>query len=173
MRRALPLAAAMAFLVAAGPPRIYRNDALRVRSFAAPSGWELVPQSSYPRLLAAYTHPDGGKLTLAAQKIPVGLQPIALAEQSRAPLQKQGFIAIKVYRDREKAERARLDAALDAGKRFMRQVYVVDGDLGYVVTIIAPVASEQKLGEDFEDAASSLQLGAAAPESPDLGGAPR
>jgi hypothetical protein len=165
MRRGLGFFALALFLVAAAPPRIYKNDALRVRAFAAPAGWELVPQSSYPRLLAAYVHADGGKLTLAAQKIPVGIQPIALAEQSKPALQKQGFANIRL---RKEGDRARLDAELDGGKRFMRQVYVVDGDLGYVVTLIAPLAASHAMGEDFEEAVRSLQLGSAQKE-PDLG----
>lgn len=170
MRRAFPLAVLVAFLVAAAPPRVYKNDALRVRAFAAPAGWELVPQSSYPRLLAAYVHADGGKLTLAAQKVPPGIQPIALAEQSRPALAKQGFGAIRI---RKEGDRARLEADLDGGKRFMRQVYVVDGDLGYVVTMIAPVAAAKAMGDDFEDAVRSLELGAAPQREPDLGAADR
>jgi|SRR5581483_7426633 len=164
MRRAFPLAILVAFLVAAAPPRIYKNDALRVRAFAAPAGWELVPQSSYPRLLAAYVHPEGGKLTLAAQKVPPGIQPIALAEQSKPALAKQGFASIRIRQDEN---RARLEADLDGGKRFMRQVYLVDGDLGYVVTIIAPLAAAKLMGENFEEAVHSLQLGAATQKEPD------
>jgi hypothetical protein len=158
MNRLRFLVAALAFLVAAAPPRVVRIDLFRVRAFAAPVGWELVPQSSYPRLLAAYVHPDGGKLTLAAQRVPAGIQPMALAEQSRAALTKQGFASLSIRKD---GEHARLDAVLDGGKRFMRQVYVVDGDLGYVITLIAPVVAARVMSDDFDEAVRSLSIGPA------------
>src|SRR5947209_2335896 len=57
-------------LIAAGAaPPIYRNEAMRVRAFEMPIGWEMAPQSSYPRLLASYSHQAGGRVTLSAQKI--------------------------------------------------------------------------------------------------------
>src|SRR4029079_7363241 len=113
-----------------------RNEAMRVRAFEAPAGWELAPQSSYPRLLASYSHHEGGKLTLSAQKVPATTTSMDLAEQSRMPLEKQGFTALRVHAD---GPRARLEADRDGGKRFVKQAYLVDGGIGYVVTLIGPL----------------------------------
>ena len=60
----------LALIAAATAPRVYRNPAMQVHSFEPPPGWELAPQSSYPWLLASYAHRDGGRLTLAAQRLP-------------------------------------------------------------------------------------------------------
>ena len=50
----LATAALLLGSLAAGTAHVYRNDQARVRAFAPPAGWDLAPQSSYPRLLAAY-----------------------------------------------------------------------------------------------------------------------
>src|SRR4051812_42580764 len=113
--RFLVAAFAFALLGGAGSGRVYRNDAMRVRAFAPPQGWELAPQSSYPRLLASYSHGEGARLTLSAQRVPATATAESLAEQSKGPLEKQGFAGIRITRD---GDRARLDADLDGGRRF-------------------------------------------------------
>ncbi len=158
-RISLALILAAGFLIVAGAgnaPRVYRNEAMRVRAFEAPAGWELAPQSSYPRLLASYSHHEGGKLTLSAQKVPPGTTSMDLAEQSRIPLQKQGFTALRVHAD---GSRARLEADLDGGKRFIKQLYVVEGGIGYVVTMIGPLHALSRMAADYEESLKSLQVG--------------
>src|SRR4051812_44701345 len=101
-RQSIPMILVTGLFTVAGagnPPRVYRNEAMRVRAFEAPAGWELAPQSSYPRLLASYSHHEGGKLTLSAQKVPATTTSMDLAEQSRMPLEKQGFTALRVHAD--------------------------------------------------------------------------
>ena len=154
-RHRLTLVALALALVGAGSAHVYRNDAMHVRAFAAPLGWELAPQASYPRLLASYSHQDGGKLTLAGQKAPPRATALALAEQSRTPLERQGFASIKIARD---GDRATIDATLDGGRRFMKQVYLVAGGYAFVVTLIAPVAAAAHATPDFDEAVRSLQL---------------
>lgn len=146
-----------ALLLGASSARTYRNPAMKVRAFEPPAGWELAPQASYPRLLASYAHPGGGRLTLSAQKVPPETTAQALVQQARTSLAKQGFSAITVRAD---ATRQRLDADLDGGKRFVRQLYVVEQGLGYVVTLVAPAASNAPMTADFEAAVASLKLGA-------------
>ena len=120
---------------------------------------------SWGGLLTSFAHADGGRLTLTAQKVPAGTTAATLVEQSRAALEKQGFSAIHVTVDKE---RARLDALLDGGKRMARQAYVVDGGIGYVVTLIAPESAAAPMTRDFEFALHSLRLGG--PERTDSDG---
>jgi len=161
-RRLVPLVFAAS--IAAGGAHVYRNDQARVRAFAPPSGWELAPQSSYPRLLAAYVGAEGARLTLAGQKMSRELTAVALAEQSVPVLSRQGFAKVRVSAD---GDRARIDAELDGGRRYLRQLYVVDGGWAYVVTIVAPTASAARTGPDFDEAVRSLSLsGAPAPAAP-------
>jgi hypothetical protein len=151
-------------LLGAGSSRVYRNDAAHVRAFAPPAGWELAPQSSYPRLLASYSHSDGARLTLSGQRVASTVTALDLAEQARVPLEKQGFTAIRITKD---GDRARLDADLDGGHRFAKQIYVVAGGFAYVVTLISPLAASGRMAPDFEDAVRSLQVGPPPVSSPD------
>jgi hypothetical protein len=156
MGRRLLLASLVAASIAAGGPHVYRNDQARVRAFAPPAGWELAPQSSYPRLLAAYLGAEGAKLTLAGQKLSRAEQSaLSLAEEARPALEKQGFTKVKVAPE---GDRARVDADLDGGKRYMKQLYLVDGGWAYVVTMVAPSSSAARTGPDFDEAVRSLQI---------------
>lgn len=160
----LATAALLLGSLAAGSAHVYRNDQARVRAFAPPAGWELAPQSSYPRLLAAYIGAENSKLTLAGQKLPHSdATALTMAEQSRSSLEKQGFAKVRIEKD---GERARVDAELDGGKRYMKQLYLVDGGWGYVVTLIAPTASAARTAPDFEEAVRSLQLGGSGDGTP-------
>jgi hypothetical protein len=155
--RAVLAAAAIAVLAGAGStPRLYRNEAMRVRAFEPPIGWELAPQQSYTRLLASYTHTGGGRLTLSAQKVAPGTSARALVEQSQPALMRQGFADIRVQ---DEGGRTRLEALLEGSKRFVKQVYVVERDVAYVITLIAPQAAAPVMLRDFEDTVHSLQLG--------------
>jgi hypothetical protein len=155
MRRS---AAALLFFLslAAVGSRAYRNDAMGVRMFEPPPGWERAPQSSYPRLLVSYSHAEGGKLTLSAQRVPAGTTAAALANEARAPLEKQGFTRLTFKPD---GARVRVTAELDSGKRVAMQLYVVDAGFGYVLTLITPLATSDRMAQDFDAAARSLQLG--------------
>lgn len=151
---------------AAGAARAYRNDAMRVRAFQPPLGWERAPQVSYPRLLASYSNPEGGRITLSAAKVAPGDTAERLAENGRAGLAKEGFSAFILAPD---GDRVRLSAHQTLGKRTLAQLYLVDGDLGYVVTLVAPDDVAHRMLSDFDSAVRSLQLGPA----PSASGAPR
>lgn len=158
--------------LAAGSSRLYRNDALRVRAFEPPANWQLAPQSSYPRLCAAYSHENGGRMTLTAQKVPAGSSAESLARSSRLALERQGFTGVLIAPDRE-GSRVRLEAKLDGGKRLLQQLYSVDGDLGYVVSLVAPEAHAAEMQRDFEAAARSFIVGAVEPRQDSDGGLSR
>ena len=144
---------------AGGPARLYRNDAMKVRAFQPPPGWELAPQTSYPRLLASYSNGEGGRITLSAQKIAPGATAERLAEAGRAGLAKEGFSAFVLKPD---GDRVRLSAHLAAGRRRLEQLYVVDEGIGYVVTLVTPDDVARRMTEDFEAALRSLQVGSGA-----------
>src|SRR4051812_48121258 len=93
-RRAL-VVAVLPFLVAAGG-RIFHNDAVKVRGFEPPVGWEAQAVGSYARLIGAWETKDGARLTLVAQRARPGAGARSLADESRAALERQGFRAIKV-----------------------------------------------------------------------------
>jgi hypothetical protein len=162
MRR-IAIASVALLALGAGGARVYHNDAMKIRGFAPPAGWELAPQSSYPRLLAYYSHAEGARLTLSAQKIAPGTTAAQLVEQSRAALERQGFAHLRATAE---GERERLDGDLDGGRRFLKQLYVVAGNIGYVITLISPTAAAAHMSTDFEEALRSLQLvGEPAPPS--------
>ncbi len=169
-RSALVVVALLPFLVAAGG-RPFRNDAWKVRGFEPPVGWEPQPVGSYARLLGAWETKDGGRMTLVAQKIKEGMSARSLADESRPALERQGFRAIELSAappSTDETSRVVLAATLDDAHRFVRQLYVVAGNVGYVVTMVGPLARAPQMRRDFDEAATSLAVG-------DLGetGAPR
>jgi hypothetical protein len=159
--RALPLLLLAPFLVAAGGSR-FRSDAMKVRGFEAPLGWESQPVGSYARLLAAWETKDGGRMTLVAQKVKDGASARSLADESRPALERQGFRGIKlapVPPAGDDSDRIALDAVVDEGRRFVRQLYAVSGSLGYVVTMVGPIGRAPQMKRDFDEAAASLSVG--------------
>jgi hypothetical protein len=135
--------------VAAGG-RSFRHDAMKVRGFEPPVGWEPRQASSYPRLLAMWETKEGGRMTLVAQKLKREATARQLAEESRGPLERQGFRAIAIADDRPSG---------DDGHKFVRQLYVVWGGIGYVLTMVGPIARAPQMRRDFDEAATSLSVG--------------
>ncbi|MDB4964820.1 MAG: hypothetical protein JWN44_509 [Myxococcales bacterium] len=151
----------MPFLVAAGG-RTFHHDAMKVRSFAPPLGWEPQPTGSYPRLLGQWETKEGSRLTLVAQKVRSGLDARGLAEESKPALERQGFRSITISPERpsgDDSDRVRLDATVDDGHRFVRQLYAVADDIGYVLTMVGPIIRAPQLRRDFDEAAASLTVG--------------
>lgn len=153
--------ALLPFLVAAGGNR-FRSDAMKVRGFEAPIGWEWQPVGSYARLLGAWETRDNGRMTLVAQPIKPGTSARSLADESRPALERQGFHDLKltpVAAPGDESDCVVLDAIVDAGHRFVRQLYVTSGALGYVVTMVGPIARSAAMRRDFDEAATSLSVG--------------
>jgi hypothetical protein len=143
--------------------RSYRNEAMKVRAFEPPLGWEAQATSSYARLLALWTDKDGGKLTLVAARVPPAIASARqLADESRPALARQGFKSIIETIDKavgSELARVRVDAQLDDGRRLVRQLYLVNEGIGYVVTMIGPMVRAPQLRRDFDEAAQTLELG--------------
>jgi hypothetical protein len=152
----LPVAA-----LAAGRP--FHHDAMKVRGFEAPLGWEPQAVGSYARLLAAWETKDGARMTLVAQKIKDGAPARALADESRPALTRQGFRDLQLLpaaAPSDDSDRIVLEATLyDGHRRFVRQLYVTWGTIGYVVTMVGPIAHAPVLRRDFDEAAASLSVG--------------
>lgn len=149
------------FLVAASG-RSFHNEAMKVRGFEPPVGWESQPVGSYARLLGAWETKDGGRLTLVAQKVKAGATARSLADESRPSLERQGFREIKLSPTPaagDESDRLLLDASVDDGHRFVRQLYVVSSALGYVVTMVGPATHAVAMRRDFDEAATSLSVG--------------
>ena len=170
---AVAVAAAIAYAAGPGANRFYKNDALRIRGFEPPGSWQAQPQPNYPRILIAYAHPDGGRLTLSAQKVPAGTTAEAVARAAQPGLLKQGFYDITITYDRDSlrdenaSPRVNLDAKLDGGRRFLKQVYLVDGSLAYIISLAASTVNAPEMARDLDQAARSLSIG---PEHPEADG---
>lgn len=143
------------FLVAAGR---LRNDAIGLRGFEPPLGWEQQTMSSYPRLVGVWENKQGARLTLVAQRVAASATAQSLANESRPALERQGFKRVTVTAD---GDRVRLEASIDDGRRLVRQLYAVADGFGYVVTLVGPAAHAIDLRHDFDEAAASLSVGGA------------
>ena len=168
LRRFALVVALLPFLVAAGG-RVFRNDAAKVRGFDPPVGWEQQPTGSYARLVGSWETKDGARMTLVSQKVRDGWSARGLAEESRGSLERQGFRDIKLSpapAASDQSDRIALDATLDDGHRFVRQLYVVSSGLGYVLTMVGPLARSPQLKRDFDEAATSLSVGDSDTASP-------
>ena len=149
--------------------RTYHNDSLRIRAFEIPRGWEAAPQIGYPRVVVLATNSDGARLLLAAQRVRPGTTATRLADDARAILSRQGFANVRVAPEDE--DRIRLDAT--DGRGAVRQVYVVDGDLAWIVTVYAPPSHQARALKEFDDAVRSLEIAPAGSTPPVDGGGDR
>jgi hypothetical protein len=166
--------AALALLSIAQPlrganlTRLFRDDKMHVRAFEAPADWEPAKQASYPHLLVAYTYRYTARITLAAEHVAAGTTAADMATRGRSPLERQGFRGVVIVSD---GNDVRLDAKLDRGARFIKQLYRVQNNIAYVVTLLAPQADAPEMSRAFEEALRSLVIdgGEAVPD----GGIPR
>ncbi len=141
--------------LATGPLRTLRAPAQRSVAFEPPAGWERAASPPSSRLLATWSHHDGGRLTLVAERVS-GRSAQQLFDESRPSLEKQGWTLGKVER---KPERVVVEATLERGKRIARQLYLVEEGFAYVVTLVAPAAQLADRAHDFDEAIASLRLG--------------
>ena len=155
---------ALASLSAGG--RTYHNDRLRLRAFEIPRGWKTVGDVPYPSLLVLATGdkeargPDGARITLSFQRLVPGTNTaLGIAAEARAILTRQGLGDPHLIPESE--DRVRLESTLTRGAA-LRQVYIVAGDIAFVVTIVAPAMKQAQSLRDFEEAVRSLVI--AAPE---------
>jgi hypothetical protein len=111
----LGLVAAVLLQVLAAPP------------LDLPSEWTQERPPPYPNLVASYLHRDGARLTVAVQFVGAGEDGESLARGNAEALQRMGF-QVSRARDALKVTRAGEAVAV-------RQVYIVRGTVGWVVTL--------------------------------------
>lgn len=155
----------LALVVEAAPSsRSYQNAELRIGEFKVPAGWELVRQVSYPRIVVLAATSDGARLTLGVQRVEAGASALTLAADARAALERQRFTDVRVDPESDDAARAhfpeamRLEAAFDRGRSVLRQEYIVDGDLAYVLTLYGPAARATRLGRELLGTLATLVI---------------
>jgi hypothetical protein len=171
------MAAAIAVLICSAvalgdSARVYRNATLHVRGVEPPFGWEPQPTGSYTRLLAAWADKDGAKITLVASKVAPAATAQSVADEARPALARMGWRYVVVAKDATipgDSGRLRLEAQLDDGRKLARQLYVVSGGIGYVLTLIGASSRAPQLKRDFDETAQSLAIGAEPRPSADAG----
>ena len=136
----------------------------RIVAFEPPQGWDRAATPPSARLLATWAHREGGRLTLAADRIATGVDAAHLFDESRAALENQGWTLDRVDRNParpsgDSGSRVLVEASLARGRRHARQLYVVDSGFAYVVTMVASTGQEKNSARDFDAAVSSLRLG--------------
>jgi hypothetical protein len=142
--------------VAAPSQRAFRSPAHRVTSVEPPTGWERAAAPPSSRLLASWAHRDGARLTLAADRVPASADAKKLFEQSRSSLEKQGWAVGRVD---AQPGRVLVEATIDKGKRVARQLYLVEGGLAYVLTLVSDAAEAPARAREFDETVASLKLG--------------
>lgn len=147
-----------ALAVAAPSAKLFRSPDYRVVAVDPPTGWELSASPPSSRLLASWSHRDGAKLTLAAERSAV-TDPEKLFLQSRSVLQAQGWTVGSVEKQ---AGRVSVEATLDHGRRIARQLYAVEQGFAYVLTMVAPADQADLRARDFDDTLATMRLGAPA-----------
>lgn len=135
--------------------RIYRNPTQRVQ-LEIPRGWEplATPQIGFPGILMMANN-GPSRLTLAVQRVFPGATAIDVAASARVLLERQGW---KLLRMTPAGERVLLEARLEAKRRQLRQVYLVDGDRAFILSAAAPFERSERVFRDLDDVVQSLVL---------------
>jgi hypothetical protein len=144
---------------AGGSVRTLRAPDQRIQSFEPPSAWERAADPPSSLVLGVWSHRDGGRITLAADRVASGTVAGRVFDDSRKSLVSQGWSLGKVDRAPNGA-RVLVEATLEHGRRIARQAYIVDGGFVYVVTMVAPAEQTADRARDFEDTVATLKLGA-------------
>lgn len=135
-------------------PRAFRSPPHQIVSIEPPAGWDLSASPPSTRLVASWTHRDGAKLTLVAERAAADVEAGKLFEQSRPSLERQGWTLGAVNRQ---PTRVLVEATLDRGKRSARQLYLVEGGFVYVLTLVAPVEQTSARARDLDETIASLR----------------
>jgi hypothetical protein len=120
-----------------------------------PPDWELTTQTAYPGIVASAVHKAGtGQLTVAAQQVAPDMTAKAFAEKNRATLRKVDFFVGEITAHASGAWL--LDSETRDRKRRVRQAYLVNGEVGIVVTLAAPVRAWRTYLRAFDDTLRSV-----------------
>ncbi|MBT8495762.1 MAG: hypothetical protein KJO07_22135 [Deltaproteobacteria bacterium] len=102
----------------------------------APRYWQLSERTSYPNILLWMSRraPDG-KLLLTAERLSKPTNAIGYARATRTVLRSMGF---KVRAPQFHAATGAYWADFDDGSSYLRQAYLIRGELGLTLTLSAP-----------------------------------
>lgn len=111
----------------------FKSTEWRVR-LVAPRKWKVSQQISYPNVLLWMTRqkPDG-KMLFAAEKIQVGTSARQYAKKTEQLLGKLGFRV----RPAQEHPSGAFWIEFNNGKVFLQQAFLVNGDIGYTLTLAA------------------------------------
>lgn len=159
---------------AAGQDEVTRRP-FGIGGFKVPPRWQLRPQDqpSYPQLLAWASRGQGAEqaiMTLVARRLTPGTTVLAFAGDSARLREVPGLTGIRLQTqtlDETEVRRGEagasfggrrvvLDGVLDGGRRVVRQIYLVNGEFGYVLTLVAPQTQAVARLRDLEDTAAGL-----------------
>ena len=139
-------------LVALAPSeRSLQSERYGVR-IDAPAGWTILRQNAYPSVIASMTHRDGGRLTFSGQRAQAGDTAEKLAERSRSALEQNGLRVERIAPSPLESGMVELTGKTSDGKLLLRQLYMIHGATGYVLTLTAPPAKMAQYGKDLEAA---------------------
>ena len=147
---------------AAPSQRLVRSFPHKLQSVEPPLGWELGTSPPSSRLVATWSHRDGGRLTLASEAAAAGVDATQLFAASRSSLERQGWTLGQTTRGAGHtpgSSRIVVEASLDKGKRFARQLYLIEGGFAYVLTMVGPAEQSAPRQREFDETLASLRLG--------------
>jgi hypothetical protein len=123
-----------------------------------PSDWQLERPPPYPNLVAAFRHRRDATLTVGVQYVGPGEDGESLARGNAQALLRMGFDV--------RREGATLSASRSRSPIAVRQVYVVRGTVGWVITLAGTASDLELLARDLSAAArQAAEPGPAGAES--------
>ncbi len=175
MRRAAVALLALAAVGVVGPERAgaeifgntFRSGEWGVE-LTVPRGWELSEQRSYPGIIArAFEHKSGAHLLLAAERAAAGESARSYAERAQKDLVRVGY-RVTGLATREGGAIV-MDSTTPDKKRLLRQAYLVEGRVAYVLTVAvkAEAVRGSRPFEAFDEAMRTLTV--SPPAEPDAG----
>ena len=115
----------------------------------APPDWQLSGQRSYPGILLFGSHKRGGRLNLAVQRVIPGETLRFFSDRNSAALRKLGYTIVSTTPHRLGA--LVVESATPDRATRVRQAYLVQNGVGYVLTMAVPTDQVRFYVRAFED----------------------
>lgn len=104
---------------------------------AAPEGWRISTQASYPHVLVwMYRATDTGKMLLAAERLSESYSSVQYAKQTVTELAALGYRVATEPQIHAATPASWIE--FDDGRTFFRQAFLIDGGVVYSLTLAAP-----------------------------------
>jgi hypothetical protein len=123
-----------------------------------PRGWELSEQRSYPGILVrGLERRGGGRLTLAAERLAPGDDLGKLVERNQRILRKLRY---RYASSTHSGGAVLLDATTPDRKRTVRQAYLAQNGVAYVLSMASSTEAASRYLHPFDDVLRSLSFSA-------------